>query len=111
MQMTKTKKFKVFLLSVITGLTALTTGFFAYTAIRIFHAMHSKTYGSIYSLKQSGMIFVNGHNGLKLDYPSLSGGLSGASFYSFFAAAVLLAAGLIIFMYIYFYRQAYRSPG
>ena len=80
MQMTKTKKFKVFLLSVITGLTALTTGFFAYTAVGMFHALHSKTYGSLYSLKQSGMIFVNGHNGLKLAYPSLSGGLSGASF-------------------------------
>jgi signal transduction histidine kinase len=104
MQMTKTKKFKVFLLSVITGLTALTTGFFAYTAVMMFHVLHSKTYGSIYSLKQSGMSFVNGHNGLKLDYPSLSGGLSGASFYSVFASAVLLAAGLIIFMYIYFYR-------
>ncbi len=102
--MTKTKKFKVFLLSVITGLTVLTTGFFAYTAIRMFDALHSKTSDSIYSLKQSGMIFVNGNNGLKLTYPSLSGGLSGASFYSVFAAAALLAAGLIIFMYIYFYR-------
>jgi len=104
MQMMKTKKFKVFLLSVITGLTALTTGFFAYSAVRMFNALHSKAYGSIYSLKQSGMIFFNGHNGLKLAYPSLSGGLSDASFYSVFAAAVLLAAGLIVFMYIYFYR-------
>ena len=104
MQKTKTKKFKVFLLSVITGLTVLTTGFFAYTAARMFGALHSKTSGSIYSLKQSGMIFVNGNNGLKLTYPSLSSGFGDASFYFIFVAALLLTAGIIIFMYIYFYR-------
>jgi signal transduction histidine kinase len=103
MQMTKTKKFKVFLLSFIAGLTALTIGFFAYTAFRMFDVLHSKTPGSIYSFKQSGMIFVNGNNGLKLAYPSLYGGFGAASFYSIFAAALLLAVGLIIFMYIYFY--------
>ena len=104
MQKTKTKKFKVFLLSVITGLTVLTTGFFAYTAALMFDALHSKTSASIYSLKQSGMIFVNGNNGLKLTYPSLSSGFGDASFYFIFVAALLLTAGIIIFMYIYFYR-------
>ena len=104
MQKAKTKKFKVFLLSVITGLTVLTTGFFAYTAALMFGALRSKTSGSIYSLKQSGMIFVNGNNGLKLTYPSLSSGFGAASFYFIFVAALLLTAGLIIFMYIYFYR-------
>ncbi len=104
MQKTKTKKFKVFLLSVITGLTVLTTGFFAYTAALMFDALHSKTSASIYSLKQSGMIFVNGNNGLKLAYPSLSSGFGDASFYFIFVAALLLTAGIIIFMYIYFYR-------
>jgi signal transduction histidine kinase len=104
MQKTKTKKFKVFLLSVITGLTVLTTGFFAYTAIRMFDALHSKTSDSIYYLKQSGMVFVNGNNGLKLAYPSLSGGFGDVPFDFIFAAALLLTAGLIIFTYIYFYR-------
>ena len=104
MQKTKTKKFKVFLLSVITGLTVLTTGFFAYTAALMFDALHSKTSASIYSLKQSGMIFVNGNNGLKLAYPSLSSGFGDASFYFIFVAALLLTAGIIIFMYIYFYK-------
>ncbi len=104
MQKTKTKKFKVFLLSVITGLTVLTTGFFAYTAVRMFDALHSKTSDSIYYLKQSGMVFVNGNNGLKLAYPSLSGGFGDVPFDFIFAAALLLTAGLIIFTYIYFYR-------
>ena len=104
MQKTKTKKFKVFLLSVITGLTVLTTGFFAYTAVLMFDALHSKTSDSIYYLKQSGMIFVNGNNGLKLAYPSLSGGFGDIPFDFIFAAALLLTAGLIIFTYIYFYR-------
>ena len=104
MQKTKTKKFKVFLLSVITGLTVLTTGFFAYTAAWMFNALHSKTSASIYSLKRSGMIFVNGNNGLKLTYPSLSSGFGDTSFYFIFVAALLLTAGIIIFMYIYFYK-------
>lgn len=103
-QKTKTKKFKVFMLSVIAGLMVLTMGFFAYTALETFAVLHSKTSGSVYSLRQSGLIFINGNNGVKLAYPSLSGGLGGASFYSVFALALLLAAGIIVFMYIYFYR-------
>jgi signal transduction histidine kinase len=104
MQKAKTKKFKVFLLSIITGLMLVTTGFFAYTALGMFDALHSKTSGAIYSLKQSGMVFVNGNNGLKLSYPAFSGGIKGVSFYSVFALALLLSAGLITFMFIYFYR-------
>jgi len=100
----KTKKFKIFLLSFITVLMVLTTGFFAYAAYGMFGALYSKTLGSLYSVKQSGMIFFNGDNGLKLAYPSLSGSFSGASFYFIFTAALLLSAGLIIFMFVYFYR-------
>ncbi|MHB8232231.1 MAG: sensor histidine kinase [bacterium] len=100
----KTKKFKIFLLSIITLLIVLTTGFFAYMAYGMYGALYLKTIGPLYSVKQSGMIFFSEGNGLKLAYPSLSGSLSGASFYFIFSIALLLSAGLIIFMFIYFYR-------
>lgn len=104
MQKAKTKKLKVFLLSVITGLMVLTTSFFAYAALGMFDALHSKTLSSIYFLRRSGMIFVNGNNGLKLAYPAFSNGINDASFYSIFALVLLLSLGLVAFMFIYFYR-------
>ncbi|MHB1546031.1 MAG: sensor histidine kinase [bacterium] len=104
MQKAKTKKLKLFLLSVITGLMVITTGFFAYTAIDMFSVLHAKTSGQVYSLKQSGMVFVNGNNGIKLVYPAFSNGLNSLSFYFVFAVALLLSIGLITFMFVYFYR-------
>lgn len=100
----KSKKFKIFLLSFITSFMILTIGFFAYMADSMFGALYSKTLVPVYSIKQSDMIFFNGDNGLKLVYPPLSGSFSGISFYFIFTVSLLLSVGLIIFMFVYFYR-------
>ncbi|HEC24922.1 MAG TPA: HAMP domain-containing histidine kinase [bacterium] len=102
MYKTKTKKFKVFLLSLVIVLMTLTAGFFAYTAYT-FGSLYAKT-SAFYSLKQSNMIFFGGQKGLRLVYPSMSGGSNGVSFYFVFTMALLLFAGIIIFMFVYFYR-------
>ena len=113
MQKAGAKKNKLFLLSVITGLLIITTGFFAYSALEMFTAIHSKASEQVYSLKQSGMIFVNGNNGLKLTYPAFSNGIGSPSFYSVFGFVLLLSLALIIFMFVYFYKiietQAYTE--
>ena len=103
--MQKSKKFKIFILNAVSGLIILTTGFFAYAALYMFGALRSSGVSNVpYSLKQSGMVFLNGNSGIKLAYPSLSGTSSGTFFYISFIFAVLFAAAAIIFMYVYFYR-------
>ena len=105
MKMQKSKKFKIFILTAVSGLIILITGFFAYTAIDMFDMLRSSvTSGDTYSLKRSGMILFNGNSGIKLTYPSMSVDSSGTFFYLVFILAALFAAASIIFMYVYFYR-------
>lgn len=99
----KTKKFKVSLLGLFVSLLVLVIGFFASETYGLFFALHSKN-GSVYSLKQSNMVFFSGGNGLHLAYPGLFGSAHSSAFYYFFIVSLMLSAVLIIAMSVYFYR-------
>ena len=106
----KTKKFKVFLLSLFTSLLILIVGFFASETYALFSALYSKN-GTFYSFKQSNMVFFSGNNRLKLAYPNLFNNFHNGAFYYFFAISLILSAVLIIFMFVYFYRLIDKQEG
>ncbi|MCL4322448.1 MAG: HAMP domain-containing sensor histidine kinase [Deltaproteobacteria bacterium] len=113
----KTKKFRVFLLSLFTFLLILIVGFYASETYSLFSSLYS-TNNAIYSLKQSNMVFFGGNDRLKLAYPNLFNNLGYAglafhnsAFYYIFAISLILSASLIIFMFVYFYRLIDKQEG
>ncbi len=106
----KTKKFRVFLLSLFTFLLILMVGFYASETYSLFSSLYSKN-SAIYSLKQSNMVFFGGNDRLKLAYPDIFNNLHNSAFYYFFTISLILSASLIIFMFAYFYRLIDKEEG
>ncbi len=106
----KTKKFRVFLLSLFTFLLILMVGFYASETYSLFSSLYLKN-SAIYSLKQSNMVFFGGNDRLKLAYPDIFNNLHNSAFYYFFTISLILSASLIIFMFAYFYRLIDKEEG